>query len=263
MSGGEGSRSYYDHSHYSSENVPHSIPGKLALSDSWYQLILEFLARNHIQIRGRHILEVGCGLGGLCLRFAAQGAVVTGVDFSESALRSASRLVPKPEPERPNVRYVMADAKRLPFPDQSFDVVICAETLEHTFAVKACLTELRRVCADRGSVAITVPNAIVALPFGLLVHALGLDQPQELLTYFKLRRLVRQVGFRLVDQHGTNFMRDMILNDVLPTSWKPLARRLSELTDKRLSRTSSLWTVTAGTVGFLLQKEQAVATPSD
>jgi ubiquinone/menaquinone biosynthesis C-methylase UbiE len=262
MSRADESRGYYDHVHYSSERVPESIPGKLALSDPWYQLILEFLARNQIEVRGRRVLEVGCGLGGLCLTLAADGAVVTGVDISSSAIRSASRLVPKREPEGPGVRYALGDAKRLPFADKSFDVVVCAETLEHTFAVEASLRELWRVCADSGYVAITVPNSTVALPMGLLVHALHLDQPQVLLSYFRLRRLVRQVGFRPVDEFGTNFFRDMILNDVLPEAGRRLARRVSELAGKRMRRSSFLWTVTAGTLGFLLQKELPHADPS-
>lgn len=263
MSRADEPRGYYDHVHYSSEKVPKSISGKLALSDPWYQLILDFFARNQIEVGGRRVLEVGCGLGGLCLRFAAEGAAVTGVDFSRSALRSASRLVQKDKPGGPSVRYASADAKRLPFADQSFDVVICAETLEHTFAVEASLRELRRVCASGGFVVITVPNSIVAFPFGLLVHALGLDQPQVLLSYFKLRRLIQQVGLRQVDEYGTNFFRDMILNDVLPDSWRRLTRKVSELAAKRMRRSSYLWRVTAGTLGFLLQKRQDAATPSD
>src|SRR5688500_20262975 len=99
----------------------------------------------------------------------------------------------------------------------------------------------------------------MALPLGLLVLALALDQPQVLLSYFKLRRLIQQVGLRPVDEYGTNFFRDMILNDVLPESWRRLTRKVSELAAKRMRRSSYLWRVTAGTVGFLLQKEHDVA----
>jgi uncharacterized protein YjeT (DUF2065 family) len=55
----------------------------------------------------------------------------------------------------------------------------------------------------------------------------------------------------------------MILNDVLPDSWRRLTRKVSELAAKRMRRSSYLWRVTAGTVGFLLQKEHDVAIPSD
>src|SRR5688572_7074979 len=61
MSGADEPRGYYDNVHYSSEKVPESIPGKLALSDPWYQLILDFFARNQIEVGGRRVLEVGCG----------------------------------------------------------------------------------------------------------------------------------------------------------------------------------------------------------
>jgi hypothetical protein len=153
------------------------------------------------------------------------------------------------------------NAGRSTEPRQEKPVTSCRalETLEHTFAVEASLLELWRVCADGGFVVITVPNSIAALPLGLLTHALGLDQRQVLLSYHKLRRLIRQTGFRPVDEYGTNFFRDMILNDVLPESWRRLASKFSELAATRMRREVSLWKVTAGTLGFLLHKEHDVA----
>ena len=49
----------------------------------------------------------------------------------------------------------VADVERLPFPDKSFDVVICCETLEHVPNPVGALNELARVC--RGRLFVTIP----------------------------------------------------------------------------------------------------------
>jgi SAM-dependent methyltransferase len=76
------------------------------------------------------------------------------------------------EREVPGMSSVVADVRRLPFPDRSFDVVFCISTLEHIGADNtrygaaeehdpsgpmAALRELRRVVARRGRILLTVP----------------------------------------------------------------------------------------------------------
>lgn len=53
---------------------------------------------------------------------------------------------------------VQADALHLPFPDASFDRVICSEVLEHIPDDVAAMTELTRVLRPGGTMAITVPR---------------------------------------------------------------------------------------------------------
>jgi SAM-dependent methyltransferase len=245
------SREFYDAVHYSPGAVRGSIPGKLAVSDPWYQLVLELLERHGVAGGGR-VLEVGCGLGGFCQRLSSRGGRVTGADFSVSALSAARRHAQEAK-EEPSVRFVAADATRLPFKNESFDLIVCAETLEHTFEVAACLRELFRVCTLRGFVVVTVPNATMAVPFGLIVHAVGADQPQVLVTYFRLRKLVEDVGFVVVEENGTNFFRDMILNDALPPPWRNRTIRIGRILDRWVPRGAHLWKLTAGTVGILAQ----------
>ena len=247
-------RDYYDEVHYSPDSIGGSIHAKLAVSDPWYALVLDLLERNGIT-GGSRVLEVGCGLGGfsqrLEQRFAEGDGPVVGVDFSVSALRAARHHAVE---HRSLVRFVAADAKRLPFPDESFDLVVCAETLEHTFAVGGCVRELHRVSARGGFVVVTIPNATMAFPLGLIAHATGADQPQVLITASHLRRHIEEAGFDLVDGDGTNHFRDMILNDVLSPAWRARAQRLGRAIGRTVPGASSRWELTAGTVGMLARR---------
>ncbi len=57
-----------------------------------------------------------------------------------------------------SLRTVRADARRLPFADGEFDVVIAAEVLEHVHEDAAAIAELRRVLRPGGLLAVTVPR---------------------------------------------------------------------------------------------------------
>lgn len=248
------SRDYYDKVHYSPGSIGGSIDAKLAVSDPWYKLVLDLLERNRV-VRVSRVLEVGCGLGGFSQRLRQQlvdddGSVV-GVDFSLSALRAARYHAAG---QGSVVRFLAADARRLPFADGSFDLVVCAETLEHTFAVGECVRELYRVSSRGGFVVVTIPNAMVAFPLGLIVHAFGRDQPQVLITASQLRTQIEQAGFAVVDGDGTNHFRDMILNDVLSPAWRARAQRLGQAIGRTIPGASSRWELTAGTVGMLAQR---------
>jgi len=80
------------------------------------------------------VLDVGCGNGALG-NYLAEEVEVTGIDFSREALRHFRR------------QKVLGSVAHLPFRDASFDLVICADTLEHLLPgdFERCVAELIRV----------------------------------------------------------------------------------------------------------------------
>jgi SAM-dependent methyltransferase len=61
---------------------------------------------------------------------------------------------------RPNAHvHALADAYRLPFGDEAFDVVLCAEVLEHMHTPALALSEMRRVLKTGGKLLLTTPFA--------------------------------------------------------------------------------------------------------
>jgi SAM-dependent methyltransferase len=94
-------------------------------------------------------LDVGCGDGRLTAELDA--AALTAADVSAVALeRAAARL--------PGAALVELDPDA-PFPldDAIFDLVLCAETVEHVRDVQLFLSEIRRVLRPGGELALTTP----------------------------------------------------------------------------------------------------------
>ena len=93
----------------------------------------------------RRILDVGCGGGFLSNELARHGHAVTGVDLSPESLRVAQRY-----DTTGTVRYDVANAYNLPYPDQSFDVVTAMDFLEHIEDPARAIREFSRVLAPGG-----------------------------------------------------------------------------------------------------------------
>jgi len=91
------------------------------------------------------ILDVGCGAGFATNSLALDGYKVTGIDLAEGALDEA-----KLRDETKSVEYIMADALKLPFEDNSFDAVISLDFLEHVYEPEKAVKEISRVLKPGG-----------------------------------------------------------------------------------------------------------------
>lgn len=98
---------------------------------------------------GMRVLDVCCGPAMLGNGAIARGAAVTGLDFSQEAVDLAKRLVPAGQFQR-------GDAQELPFPDDSFDAVVCGYGVMHLPEPARAMHEMVRVVQPGGRVAISV-----------------------------------------------------------------------------------------------------------
>jgi len=102
---------------------------------------------------GARVLDAGCGTGLLTLallRVLRRPADITAVDLSGRSLQTARRAVRRlSTPLRHRVAFVRADALSLPFPDDSFDLVVTSGVLEY-LPLREGLGELARVLAPGG-----------------------------------------------------------------------------------------------------------------
>ena len=114
----------------------------------------EHLARYLVAARlapGRRVLDVACGEGygtEMLVRGGAQTA--TGVDLDGPTVKRAR--------ERYSAEFHQADIAALSFDDDSFDLVVSFETIEHVQDADAALSELGRVLAPGGLLLISTPN---------------------------------------------------------------------------------------------------------
>jgi len=113
----------------------------------------------YINLRGKNVLDVGCGLGGKELFYLLKGAKsVTGLDISQTNVRIAQACFAErqPDPDR-RLRLVVADAAAMPFADNSFDAAISTYTFEHLADPAGVLDEMQRVIKPGGEVFISFP----------------------------------------------------------------------------------------------------------
>lgn len=92
-----------------------------------------------------NILDVGCSSGHILNKFGLKfpKAELTGVDISQFFINFAKKRYPK-------INFSLADAHKLPFEKNSFDLVICTETLEHVVDPQKVLKEIKRVLRPSG-----------------------------------------------------------------------------------------------------------------
>jgi ubiquinone/menaquinone biosynthesis C-methylase UbiE len=112
------------------------------------------------------VLDLGCGDGRLTRELRASELV--GADVSGVALERARRHLPDAE-----LIQLEPDA-RLPLEDSRFELVLCAETLEHVRDVQLLLSEARRVLRPGGTLAVTTPAH--GRVTGLELLALGFER---------------------------------------------------------------------------------------
>ncbi len=108
--------------------------------------------------RGRTLLEVGCGIGTDLVRFAKQGAVVTGVDLSSTAIDLARQNFELQGVRAADLR--VANGEALPFADASFGVVYGHGVVQYTADAHALVRECHRVLEPGGEAIFMVYNRV-------------------------------------------------------------------------------------------------------
>lgn len=126
-------------------------------------------------------LDAGCGDGTYLRAIARSERIprrVVGVDISERILATA-RLAAAPL----QVELVRANIEALPFADGSFDLVLCAQTIEHVLDSALGAQELARVLAPGGTLVLTTDN-----DRNLVTRALYLGRFRDDDSWFPHRR---------------------------------------------------------------------------
>lgn len=129
-------------------------------------------------------LDLGCG-DGLLTAALLDAKVVVGADVSAVALdRARSRL-----PDSVDL-VELTPNEALPFAAGEFELVLCAETIEHVQDVQLLLSEVRRVLRPGGRLALTTPahRPLIRPPDPLSPHI-------RFFTRRSLRRLLGEMGF--------------------------------------------------------------------
>jgi len=152
---------------------------------------------------GERVLDVGCGTGIVARQVAArlgESGEITGLDLSSSMLAVARATAAT---EGVTVAWHEGSAEHLPFPEASFDLVLCQFALMFFVDRPAALAEIHRVVAEDGRVLMSVWQSLDRHPFYKTLHEviqrrLGMSALQEIFSLGnteKLRDLLAGSGF--------------------------------------------------------------------
>lgn len=129
------------------------IPGQ-ADQDLWNEHYSRYLFASRLASRKR-VLDIACGAGYGAECLARTAASVTAIDLAPDAAAAARQSY-----GAPSINFLAADARRLPFPDASFDLIVAFEVIEHLDNPEELLTEARRLLAPGGQFVVSTPNRL-------------------------------------------------------------------------------------------------------
>lgn len=154
-------------------------------------------------VKGKKVLDAACGEGYGSHILSAEAKEVTGLDISTKTVENANKKYGKD-----NLSFRAGSVEKLPFEDNSFDVVISYETIEHVTGEvqESFLKEIRRVLKPDGFLIMSTPNKAVYTDLvkgenAFHVKEFYVDEYDEFLgKYFKNRTVYCQypeVGYFL------------------------------------------------------------------
>jgi ubiquinone/menaquinone biosynthesis C-methylase UbiE len=106
--------------------------------------------------QGSKILDAGCGPGGMAAKLMQRGYEVWGLDIAEPMIRQARERCGTDQ-------FRVGDVERIPFPDNTFDGVVCLGVLAYLDADAKALSEIERVLKPGGIAVVSNPSATCPL----------------------------------------------------------------------------------------------------
>ena len=187
-------------------DIDHLTPEDLAPIDQFHirgrAATLE-LARAAGLDASKHVLDVGSGVGGTSRCLAKEfGCRVTGIDLTDEYCRAASMLSAKTGLAH-LVDYRQGDATKLPFDDQTFDVVWTEHVAMNIPDKTRLYKEMHRVLKPGGTLAI---YDVLAGPSGPVLFPVPWAHTPDtsfLVSPTELRRLLEEAAFTITDWADT------------------------------------------------------------
>jgi len=183
--------------------------------------------------RGKDVLDVGCGLGGLAFGIAEAGARrVVGVDICSESIRYANRLLDSCPPEQRDIlSFVNADPRELD-PAERFDCIVSRDVLEHVMDLPQLFDNLVERLRPGGRLYIGF-GPLYRGPFGghrrmcMPIPWGHLILPESLLIWWVNRHRMAEAQVRSIKQMGLNQLtlndyRRILINEsgLKPILWK-------------------------------------------
>ena len=187
------------------EYIKHRVIGTQYEWESHIDNILRIFDENLKTYAPNNILDVGCGSGDRTIRIASHFNIdirnAYGVDYDEQNVIACKK--------RFNAKKIDLETDDLPHEDNTFDIVICNQVLEHLKNYRKVIDDLIRVTKKGGYIAVGIPNLAhlinrIYLLFGIQPMCIHLDGPHVRSFTHKgfIKMLAPLQGIKLIDYKG-------------------------------------------------------------
>jgi 2-polyprenyl-6-hydroxyphenyl methylase/3-demethylubiquinone-9 3-methyltransferase len=173
-------------------------------------LRLDFI-NDRVGLKGKKVLDVGCGGGILAESMAALGAQVTGIDMGEAPL-AVARLHLKESGLHVEYRHTTAEELAEEMPG-AFDVITCMEMLEHVPGPSSVVNACARLAKPSGHVFFSTINrnpksfllAIVGAEYVLRLLPRGTHEYMKFIRPSELEHMCRHAGLTVRELTGMHY----------------------------------------------------------
>ncbi len=186
-------------------SIPYTLPIALEMSPN---------------VKGKKILDIGCGFGRLSLLCALKKADrVVAVDLSEPLIKALDNTIRFLNLK--NVEAHIMDAEKLDFEPNQFDIIYCCEVIEHLPSPVKALRLIHSLLKPTGSLILSTPNALNIVGFKQRFMKLfhhnwispyGAGQPElHMFTPMSLRALLSTLGFEIKALRGAELLDNLAI----------------------------------------------------
>ena len=106
---------------------------------------------SHADLNGKIVLEIGCGSGRITQLYANSAQFVVGIEPEMADVSEAARTIP-------NASFLCGSGMNMPFPSESFDIILFTLSLHHHPHCLDALSEARRIVSSSGQVLVLEPT---------------------------------------------------------------------------------------------------------
>jgi len=131
---------------------------------------------------GKDVLDIASGEGYGCFMLAQVAKTVVGVDIDSDSVRLATEKYAA----NPKMHFKVGSCNAIPLEDESLDVVISFETIEHISEQEEFVLEVKRILRKNGVFIVSTPDRVAATP---------LDSPAN---PYHIRELYRDEFYRML-----------------------------------------------------------------
>jgi 2-polyprenyl-3-methyl-5-hydroxy-6-metoxy-1,4-benzoquinol methylase len=125
-------------------------------------------------LRNQKLLDVGCEAGWITLQLHDRGAQVTAIDLIPEPIEQLKKSKGKRK-----IKLLVADATKLPFPANCFDIILATEVIEHITQLNKFVSGAAKVLKPGGRLLITFPNENLRQKLYPLVSLFGIKAEVE------------------------------------------------------------------------------------